>query len=71
MTEIFSNISKEQKEKAEFIFNIASKKDLISTLITLNDYTNSCPTEEEREFVEFYFNMRLEQLKNENNDDKR
>ena len=72
MTEIFYNISKKQKDNAEFIFNLAlQEKDILSTLNLLNTYTNFCPTEEEQKFIEFYFNMRLEQLKNENNNDKR
>jgi hypothetical protein len=37
----------------------------------LNDYTNTCIDEEERDFVNFYFNMRMEQMLNGNDFDKR
>ena len=33
----------------------------------LNEYTNTCVDAEEKEFTEFYFNLRMEQLKNGNN----
>ena len=33
--------------------------------ILLSSYRDSCYNEEEKEFVDFYFNMRLEALKEE------
>jgi len=33
----------------------------------LNNYVNNCPNEEERTFVHFYFNLRMEELINASN----
>jgi hypothetical protein len=41
------------------------QKNILSTIKVLNEYTETCSSEEEKEFVEFYFNMRMEQLLNE------
>ena len=76
MIEIFDDISKEVKDGAELIFNAAvnaAKKnnDIINMVNTLNNYINNCPNEREREFVHFYFNLRMEQIINENNNVKR
>ena len=35
----------------------------------VSDFANSCINEEDKEFVDFYFKLRLEQLKNESNND--
>ena len=73
MTELFSNISDVSKQNAEFMFNMAIKQPTIAAAAQmLHEYTETCYDEEEKQFVEFYFNMRLEQLANEtSSSDKR
>lgn len=62
MVEIFKDVSEEARKRAEFIFDMAMRqKDLSSTVQVLNDYTKTC-VGEEQEFVEFYFNYRLEKM---------
>ena len=70
--EIFQDISKELKACAEFIFNMATRQiNPQSALKILNNFTNSCVNEEEKQFVEFYFNLRMEQLLNGNDNNQR
>lgn len=72
MTEIFENISDEVKLGAELVFNAAMQsRDAIKMVKMLDDYTNNCATDEDRNFVLFYFNMRMEQIDNESNDNQR
>lgn len=72
MEEIFKNISEQFKTDADFIFNMAiNAKTPIEGVKLLNNYTNSFINEEKRDFLYFYFNMRLEALKNEDSNNKR
>lgn len=65
MIEIFNNIPKEVRDNAKFWFEVAlSQTDAKDTIRMLSEYRNSCENEEEQEFVDFYFNMRFEQLMN-------
>lgn len=64
MKELFTNIPESVKKQAEFVFEMATRqKDITNIVNTLNEYTSTTQNEEEREFVEFYFNMRLEWIK--------
>lgn len=66
MQELFPNIPESVRKNTEFIFDMALRqKNLLSMVNTLNEYTNTCSSEEEKEFVEFYFNMKMEQMLNE------
>jgi hypothetical protein len=66
MYELFPNIPEAARKNAEFMFDMALRqKNLLSTIKVLNEYTNTCASDEEKEFVEFYFNMRMEQMLNE------
>ena len=70
--EIFINIPEKVKKQAEFIFDMAMRqKNLLSATRMLNNYTNTCFDEEEKDFVNFYFNVRMEQILNGNNSNKR
>lgn len=70
MIEIFANIPEEVKEQTKLIVNfIFSQLDPESGLKFIESYISSCQDEEEKEFIRFYFNMRMEQLLNENNND--
>lgn len=72
MEELFVNIPDSVKEQAKFVFEMAMRqKDIVHMVNVLNEYTATCQNEEEKEFVEFYFNMKMEQLKNGNLYDKR
>ena len=70
MIEIFTNIPEEVKEQTKLIVNfIFSQLDPESGPKFIESYISSCQDEEEKEFIRFYFNMRMEQLLNENNND--
>ena len=70
MEELFTNIPQEVKDITATIFQFALwQKDVPSALKVLQDYLDSCEDEEEKAFIDFYFAMRLEELKNENNND--
>ena len=72
MIEIFEDISQEIKDQASFVFEMALlQPNLLSAVNVLKNYTNTCRNEREKEFVEFYFNMRMENLLNENTNDQR
>lgn len=63
MTEIFENIPEFVKENAKSAFELAMHfHNPIQIANFLNEYTNSCQDEEEKEFVEFYFKMRMAEL---------
>lgn len=68
MTEIFENISDELRKTAELFWNLAlSKETLADTVDTLNYITNiyrDHGTPEEVEFLQFYFRMKMEMIKN-------
>ena len=67
MQEIFNNISKETKEIAEISWRLAiSQKNPMNAADFLNNVTNyysNIMTEEEIEFLRFYFNMKMEMMK--------
>lgn len=64
MTELFSDISQFSREAAEFIADMAfSKKDPIIAAKMLDKYVASLDDEREKEFAQFYFKLRMEQLK--------
>ena len=66
MEELFPNIPEQSRKNAEFIVEMALRqKNITSAVKVLNEYTNSCVSDEEKEFVEFYFNMKMEQMLNE------
>lgn len=67
MIEIFSNVSQKAKDNAQFIFDMAMRQKNITDMIdVMNTYTSTCEDENERNFIEFYFNMRMEQSQHEN-----
>ena len=69
MTEIFQNIRDEVKEVADLAWRLAiAQKNPIDAANFLNNTTNyyrNIYTEEEIEFLQFYFNMKMEMMKNE------
>ena len=72
MKEIFTNISNEIKQGAELVFNGAlNTHDPIKMLEILNEYTNACENEDEKEFVSFYFRLKMEQMLNDSDNAER
>ena len=70
MIEIFTNIPEEVKEQTKLVVNfIFSQLNPEQGLKFIESYISSCQDEEEKNFIRFYFNMRMEQLVNENNND--
>ena len=70
MIEIFTNIPEEVKRQTELVANfIFSNFKPEAGLKFMESYITSCENEEEKDFIRFYFNMRMEQLLNENNND--
>lgn len=65
MTELFTELPDNVKRQAEkFVDMTLQNDDPFDIVNILNEYTDSCQSEEEREFVQFYINMRLEEMKN-------
>lgn len=60
MTELFTNVSKKVKDETKFWVEIAmlnpNPKEAAKEILA---YQNTLKTEEEKEFVDFYFNMRI------------
>ncbi len=72
MIELFTNISAQFKEQVEIIFDWAMHQDNpYESARILSEFLNVCYNPEEYEFASFYFDMRLEQLKNDSNIDQR
>ena len=76
MTELFPNISQETRKQAELAWSIAKTcKNPMDAAEMLNSFTNyySLVSKEEgiKEFLQFYFNLKMEELKNENNSSER
>ena len=69
MTEIFANVRQEVKDLAEMSWEIALRQKTVADAAKfLNDVTNyyeNLYTEEEVEFLQFYFHMKMEMMKNE------
>ena len=68
MTEIFTDIPQAVKDQAKFWADIAFKQNSVfDAAEMMASYAKTCSNEEEKKFVDFYFTMRLEELKNGNN----
>ena len=69
MTEIFKNVSDETKEIAHISWRLAlAQKNPLEAAEFLNNVTNyyrNILTEEEVEFLQFYFSMQMEMMKDE------
>jgi len=76
MTELFPNISEDARKEAELAWIIARAcKTPLDTAKMLDSFTNyySLVNKEEgiREFLQFFFNVKMEELLNEDNSSKR
>ena len=71
MEELFADIPNAIKEQVACLFDLAMRQhDIGRALNVLREYTDSCQTDYEKEFAEFYFHMRMEQILNENHTNK-
>ena len=58
MIELFKDIPVETKQLAAAAFDLAmAQKTILGKLQMLENYYQSCKTEEEKDFVNFYFNF--------------
>lgn len=65
MIEIYADIPQKTRDQAKFWVDMALRqKDLFEGIRMVSEYARSCESEEEKEFVDFYFKLRLEALKN-------
>ena len=65
MTELFADIPDEVKHQAEIVFNLAIMQNNVPAAVELlQAYLTTCTNEEERDFADFYFSMKLEELVN-------
>lgn len=66
MQEIFNNISTEVKETAEVAWNLAMAQNnpirAAEFLNTVTEYYRNIYTDEEIEFLQFYFHMKVEMI---------
>lgn len=67
MTEIFADIPEWVKLQAQSWFDLAIRQKNPGVGVKmLNDYKNSTLSDYEREFVDFYFQLRMEEILNAN-----
>ena len=76
MTELFPNISQEARKQADLAWTIAWNQNTptqaAKMLDAFTNYYSSVSKEEGiQEFLQFYFNLKMEELKNEDNSNKR
>ena len=66
MIELFKNVSDKVKNETKFWFEICLlKNDPREAAKILLDFQKTLQTEEEKDYVDFYFNMRMLQLREE------
>lgn len=66
MIELFNNVSNEVKELISYCVDLAFLQPTpLECASVVNDFRKTCKTEEEKDFLDFYFNLRLELLNNE------
>lgn len=65
MVELFADIPEYVKVQSKFWVDLAlSQNDPLTAIQMIESYRSSCLNEKEKEFVDFYFNMRVENLTN-------
>lgn len=69
MNEIYKNVREEVRETAQIAWSLACAQkqpiDAAEFLDNVVRYYNNTYTEEEIEFLQFYFNMKMEMMKDE------
>lgn len=68
MVELFSDIPQEVRDRAKFWVDMSLRQStLIQAAKMIREYINSCVNEEEADYADFYFNVRMEELLNASN----
>lgn len=68
MVELFSDIPQEARDRAKFWVDMSLRQStLIQAAKMIREYINSCVNEEEADYADFYFNVRMEELLNASN----
>lgn len=65
MIELFPNISTQLRESAEIAWRLASSLPPVQATKFLEAYTAYNHTEEEQDYLRFYFNIEMEKVENE------
>jgi hypothetical protein len=66
MIELFPGVSEEVKKLISYCIDLAFLQPTpLECAKVVNNFRKSCRTEEEKDFLDFYFNLRLELLNNE------
>ena len=72
MIELFADLPEEVKEKTKLIIDFVINNFTPQQGIEfLSNYLNSCNDEQEKQFIDFYFSLRMAQILDEDNNDKR
>ena len=67
MIELFADLPDKVKKQIEWFVDVTLlNSDPFEVVNILNEYTENCQTQEEKDFVQFYLNLRLEYMKNGN-----
>lgn len=66
MIELFADLPEWDKKAIRMEVNSALQEDLMTAANALKNYRVLC-NEDEQEYMDFYFHLRIEELKNENN----
>lgn len=70
MIELFTKIPNELKIQIQnFIDDTLKQFGWIGGIKIIAEFANSCSSEEEQDFIDFYLTMKIEDSKNENNND--
>lgn len=69
MIEIFDNLSIPiKKEITQFIDNIFNNYELMDCASIIANFSNNCDNEELQDFIDFYFNLKMEQYRNDDDE---
>lgn len=70
MIELFPNVPQHIRDLTKEWVDLALRQsNPFEGVKMVSNFANSCSTEEEKEFVDFYFRLRMEQLRNEDDSD--
>lgn len=63
MIELFVELPQEVKDKIRtYVDSILKDFQLLDAAKIINEFANNCTDEEEQNFIDFYFNLKLEEM---------
>ena len=66
MIELFTELPQEIKNEIRtYIDSILNNFQLLDAANIISEFANNCTNKEEQDFIDFYFNLKLEQLQKE------